>query len=687
MIAQTIQIGHLHPLLVHLPIGILAIGFILELLYKKKPSETAKDIVLVVLLIGFISSLVSLGSGWLLGEDGSYDETLLFRHRWLAVAFTVFTGLLYVLKKSTNHLAGKTYFPVFIITLILLSITGHYGGSMTHGEDYLFADNKEEKVIIENVDEALVYTDIVQPIFNAKCVSCHNPSKVKGGLLMNNQTNLLAGGDSGSILDSVSKTEPSLMLMHLRLPLEHEDHMPPKGKIQPTAEELQLIEWWMTNNNCFDCVAGPMDKSEELQKILKSLEVDNSPRALIAKEVEPVSYDWLLALNNSNISASTLAEDNPLVEVSLYGRKDLTKQDFKILKKYAKNIVELNLGNTNFNDTLAAVLPSFKHLTKLQLQRTGITDLTVDKIAELDYLESLNLYGNAVNDESLTKLNALPNLTNLYLFGTNVTSKAIAKYTSAHPKTVVEGQVDSELFKPTRLEPPIIIADKDFFKDSLQIELDYAFDDVDIHFTLDGSEPDAKATKYTQPILITESTLLKAVTVAEDYKPSKLSESDFKRFKYDYAGIALNKSPNERYKGHGAATLNDLKRGSTNFVDGNWLGFEGRHITATVELGKKETISTVSVGTLSSPEKWIFYPTGFNVWTSTNGTDFKLVKRHKVGTEKINTLTRFRFFDVHIPPTQAKYVRVEVKSQLKNPSWHPNPGGKSWLFVDEIVLN
>jgi hypothetical protein len=30
---------------------------------------------------------------------------------------------------------------------------------------------------------------------------------------------------------------------------------------------------------------------------------------------------------------------------------------------------------------------------------------------------------------------------------------------------------------------------------------------------------------------------------------------------------------------------------------------------------------------------------------------------------------------------------VEVISQLKNPSWHPNPGGKSWLFLDEILLN
>jgi len=115
MIAQAIQIGHLHPLVVHLPIGILLLGFIVEILYRRKPSEVGKEIILMVLLIGALSAVVSLGTGWLLGEDGGYDETLLFRHRWLAVAFTVLTIGLYLLKKATHTLALKLYFPVYVI--------------------------------------------------------------------------------------------------------------------------------------------------------------------------------------------------------------------------------------------------------------------------------------------------------------------------------------------------------------------------------------------------------------------------------------------------------------------------------------------------------------------------------------------------------------------------------------------
>ena len=687
MIAQTLQIANLHPLVVHLPIGILIIGFLLELLYRNKPSDIANDIVQKVLLVGAISAVISLGTGWLLGDNGGYDETLLFRHRWLAVTFTVLAIGLYLLKKATHVLALKLYFPMYVIVLILIGITGHYGGSMTHGEGFLFTDTTIKKVIIEDVDKAQVYADIVQPIFDNKCVSCHNPLKIKGGLLMNTKENLLAGGDSGNILDSVSGKEASLFMQRLHLPLEDEDHMPPKGKVQPTAEELALLEWWMSHDNCFDCVAGTMDKSEKINKILVGLEEDTSPRALIAKEVDEVPQEWLATLNNANISASKLAEDNPLLLVSLYGRKDIALQDFKALKKYAKNIVELNLGNTNFNDTLSKSLTSFKNLTKLQLQNSLITENTIENLKGLQHLESLNLYGDSISDKALNVLGGLKNLKNIYLWQTNITEEALNQYAQDYPNIRVQGQIDSELFRATKLEPPTIVANQDFFKDSLQLELDYVFDDASIYYTLDGSEPDSTSVKYTTPINLTQSAEVKAVTYAPGWNLSEVTASSFKKIAFEIDAISLNKPPNDRYKGHGAKTLFDQKRGTINFVDGNWIGYENSHFTATIQLDAEQLISSVAVGALSSPEKWIFYPTGFTVWVSDNGADFRLVKRQNVGTEKINTLTRFRFFDVDLPPTKAKYVKVQVKSQLKNPSWHPNPGGNSWLFVDEIVLN
>ena len=685
MILQIISLGRLHPLLVHLPIGILVLAFLMELYFRKKNSGTENDIIKFTLAIAAASAVLSVASGWLLGEDGGYDETLLFRHRWMAVGLAIGTTLLYFIKKYPKAWSKNIYLPLFISVMALLGLTGHYGGSMTHGEDYLYKNRETKKVVITDVDKALVFNDIIMPILDDKCVSCHNPNKVKGGLTMTNKEQLLLGGDSGSLLIA-EKDEVPRLIHHIKLPMEDEDHMPPKGKVQLTNHEIQLLEWWIGHENCFDCVAGTLDKTEKINDILNSLEEDTSTRALIAKEVEMVPEDWLASININGPIITKLAEKNPLLIVNLSGNQSLQKNDLKALKKHAENIVELNLGNSNFNDTISSYLTSFKNLTKLQLQNTKITDKSMASIGALKHLESLNIYGTDITDQGLEKLTALNGLKTLYPWNSKITKEALDHFSNKY-KGVTVVSINEDLFTPSSLEPPSIIADTDFFKDSIEVTLDYFFKGVDLYYTLDGSEPDTTSTKYNEPILLTTSTQLKAVSHKSGWELSPVKTVSFKKSNILPNSITLNNKPNEKYKGNGGNTLIDLKRGTINFVDGNWIGYEGSNFAATLKLQKEELISTVSVGAFSSPEKWIFYPTGFKVWVSQDGNNFKLVHTEKVPTEKPNSDTKFQFFDLNIPPTKSTYVKVEVISQLKNPSWHPNPGGKSWLFVDEIVLN
>ena len=49
--------------------------------------------------------------------------------------------------------------------------------------------------------------------------------------------------------------------------------------------------------------------------------------------------------------------------------------------------------------------------------------------------------------------------------------------------------------------------------------------------------------------------------------------------------------------------------------------------------------------------------------------------------------TELKYFPIAFDPVEARYVKVEVRSPLRNPDWHPNPGGKSWIFLDEILLS
>ncbi len=657
----------------------------MELYFRKKASGTEYNIITFALAIASLTTILSVGSGWLLGEDGGYDETLLFRHRWMAVGLAVGATLLYLIKKYPRAWSKAIYLPLFIAVIGLLSLTGHFGGSMTHGEDYLFNNKETKKIVITDVNKALVFNDIVKPILDNKCVSCHNPNKIKGGLIMTNKAQLLIGGDSGSILEAKEGELPSLT-HHIKLPMEDEDHMPPKGKVQLTAQEIELLEWWIGHENCFDCVAGTLDKTEKISAILNSLEEDTSTRALIAKEVEIVSEDWLATININGPVITKLAANNPLLIVNLSGLKDLGKSNLRVLKKYAENIVELNLSNSNFNDTISSYLASFNNLTKLQLQNTLITDKSMQTLSDLKHLESLNIYGTEITDQGLEQLNTLSSLKTLYPWNSKITKEALEGYSSKHLAVTVVS-LDEDLFTPSSLEPPSIIADTDFFTDSIEVTLDYFFKGVDLYYTLDGSEPDTTSIKYNSPIVLDKSAQIKAVSFKKGWALSPVKTVSFKKSNILPSSITLNNKPNDKYKGNGGKTLIDLKRGSINFVDGNWIGYEGSSFAATLKLKKEELISSVSIGAFSSPEKWIFYPVGFKIWVSTDGSNFKLVHTEKIRTERPNSDTKFQFFDLNIPPTKSNFVKVEVMSQLKNPSWHPNPGGKSWLFVDEIVLN
>ncbi len=100
-------------------------------------------------------------------------------------------------------------------SLVLVMITGHLGGSLTHGSDYLtkplkniFSDDSDATTSaikpIANVQEAVAYSDVVKPILETKCYSCHGANKQKGGLRMDDSLKLMKGGKDGKVITSIA---------------------------------------------------------------------------------------------------------------------------------------------------------------------------------------------------------------------------------------------------------------------------------------------------------------------------------------------------------------------------------------------------------------------------------------------------------------------------------------------------
>lgn len=90
--------------------------------------------------------------------------------------------------------------------------------------------------------EAPSYAKQIKPFFSRYCLECHNGEEAKGGLSMETNKSLLAGGDNGPVL-TPGKAESSRIV---RL-LEHKEKpfMPPKKAKQPRAEEIALVRAWI----------------------------------------------------------------------------------------------------------------------------------------------------------------------------------------------------------------------------------------------------------------------------------------------------------------------------------------------------------------------------------------------------------------------------------------------------------
>lgn len=134
----VIFLGRFHPLLVHLPIGILLIGILMHSLSKKETFKYLKKSVPFILAIGALSAIISCILGYLLSYQGSYDEDALSNHQWLGIAVTIISIFAYLSsiwkKTKKNSLINSI---MMIAILIGLSFTGHLGGNLTHGSAYL----------------------------------------------------------------------------------------------------------------------------------------------------------------------------------------------------------------------------------------------------------------------------------------------------------------------------------------------------------------------------------------------------------------------------------------------------------------------------------------------------------------------------------------------------------------------
>ena len=129
----------------------------------------------------------------------------------------------------------------------------------------------------------------------------------------------------------------------------------------------------------------------------------------------------------------------------------------------------------------------------------------------------------------------------------------------------------------------------------------------------------------------------------------------------------------------------DGRRGSINFSDGRWQGFEGKDFQLVIDLGKPRQIQRIKTSFLRDIGSWIFAPEWVMLESSNDGNTFKTLERKALPTAKNEDPTQILQFEFKAQ-TKARYLRVTGKNIGTCPLWHAGAGGKSWLFVDEVTV-
>src|ERR671912_1248934 len=128
-------LGNMHPAVVHLPIGILFIACIYKVISIKRKTAESKSLLRLTLFLGFASIIIALISGYTLSLEGGYDKDILNKHQYAAYSLALITlGWIYF---ETQERYRKVATISMTGALLALIVTGHLGGSITHGEGFL----------------------------------------------------------------------------------------------------------------------------------------------------------------------------------------------------------------------------------------------------------------------------------------------------------------------------------------------------------------------------------------------------------------------------------------------------------------------------------------------------------------------------------------------------------------------
>jgi hexosaminidase len=212
------------------------------------------------------------------------------------------------------------------------------------------------------------------------------------------------------------------------------------------------------------------------------------------------------------------------------------------------------------------------------------------------------------------------------------------------------------------------------------------FDDIELHYTVDGSEPTAQSPAFGDVLDRYAPATLKIVPYRHGvpYLPSQTFQSvDNKAL-----GKPVNylTAPDPHYAGT-ETQLVDGVIGDDDFNDGLWVGWKGTDLDATIDLQKPTPIHAIQMRFLQQSGSWALLPRHVTFAASDDGKSWRTLQSTPIEVDPMDLRAMIRTirFDATAPVT-TRYLRVTAQNYGLLPPGHEGAGKPAHLFTDEILV-
>ena len=678
-------VGRMHPLLLHFPIVLLVLYILwsVVIITKKMNDPLLTDIGDWLLLTGASSAVVTALMGILLSKEPGYNSDALWFHQWSGVSISFLSFGLYAFKKQVQNI--KYLSPVIgVLFLGLIIFTGHQGAGLTHGDDFLMAPVNLIKVKpIVAIDDAFVFADMVQPILEAKCISCHNSKKAKGQLMMETEAQLLKGGKHGALWQNDALLM-SILLERIHLEDEDKKHMPPIGKPQLDEAEKQILFHWIKAGANFKLKVNSLAPNDSLG-ILAAKSFTNTTE--VTYDFKSADDKLLAQLNNTNRLIHPIAKNSSALAVNFYNRQNFNSTLLKDLLPLKEQIISIDLAYMPLKEEDIATITNFKNVRKLNLNFTSLQGKSLILLNQLPYLNHLSISGNQLSNKDVQALSSFKKLRTVFLWESPISTEEITALRKKNPTIKIEMGYTNDTIM-LKLTPPILENEQRIILSAMALHLKHYIKGVEIRYTTDGTDPDSiQSPLYNTNTTIENYTKIKARAFKKGWLKSDSIVAIFYKNTFKADSIQSLLPLDSVYKGNGSKTLINGELGEMDFKSGKWLGFRTQRMEMLLAYKKEVKISGITLSALVDIGSFLMPPLYIEIWGGTDKN--KLIKLGRITPEQpTKSVSAYQTgYDCKFTARNVNFIKVIAVPVPKLPIWHSARGQKGWVFVDEIFVN